>query len=183
MEKYEITYLVADESVVVGKPVEHTVEKTGGKILSNKVWGQKELAYPVGKVKSAYYATVVAELEGAAIADLNRALKMNPLIIRALIVKGVYEPRVETDAENRKEYRKPVYDRPVMMKEIGKKTSPTPEKVTAQTGASGGETKVSGVGKVSAAKPVKPAKKPASAVTDEQRLAQLEGKLKELLKE
>jgi len=186
MEKYEITYLVADESVLAGKPVEKAIEKAEGKIVSAKVWGQKELAYPIGKVKSAFYATIVAELDGAAIAGLDRALRLNPLVIRALIVKGVYEPK--PIVEYRPVKRETLEPKgAVAISEIKVAAKPEAErkeiKVTPEKPVKTAEKAVASLEKVTARKPAaKPAKK-AEGISDEERLAQLEGKLKELLKE
>lgn len=175
MEKYEITYLVGNEEILADKIVERTVEKAGGKVVSSKSLGQKDLAYPINKISSACYATIVAELEPAMVADIDSALRMNDKVIRALIVKGVYEHKASDympstrDARDKKFNEKPVI-RPVPAPVVSAPVKVKPIAVSAP--------------KIKKADTVKSAPKPAAeGISDAERLAQLEGKLKELLKE
>jgi small subunit ribosomal protein S6 len=192
MDKYEITYLVTDEAILDNNPVTKAVEKVGGTVVTVKKWGQKNLAYPIKKQGTAFYATVVAELESSMLAELEKMLRMDQKILRSLIVKGVYEPRVETDGDGRRERSRSAYDKPVMLKEdeIKKKAASVismtdkvlPVTDDAKVSDTKKESKIAAT-KTPKIKPAKPAKKAEAGVTDEQRLAQLEGKLKELLKE
>lgn len=191
MDKYEITYLVTDEAILDNDPVTKAVEKVGGTIVTVKKWGQKTLAYPIKKQATAFYTTVVAELESSMLAELEKTLRMDQKLLRSLIVKGVYEPKVETEGEGRRERPKTAYDKPVMLKEgeVKKKIMSTPpvvEKVLPKVDTVKVDEKSAQkviASKAKEVKPVKPTKKSEAGVTDEQRLAQLEGKLKELLKE
>ncbi len=178
MEKYEITYLVKNEEALAEKIAERAVEKIGGKIVSSKSLGQKDLAYPIDKITSACYATMVAELEPQMVADIDSALRMNDKVIRALIVKGVYEHKASDympstrDTRDKKFNEKPVV-RPVAEPFVSAPAKDKPLAVSAPKAK-----------KADVAKPSpKTAKKAEEGISDAERLAQLEGKLKELLKE
>lgn len=187
MQEYEITYLVENEQVFGKKIVEHAIESLEGEIVSVKPWGQRNLAYKIGKLNTAFYTTVVFKMQAELVKKLNRALRLERELVRYLIVRGSQE--INEEPEQEKPAQKPVA-RPVANKVIEVKTptkKPTAKevekevaKIVAEKPTEKKETK-----KTTTKKPAsKPAdKKPKDAVSDADRLKQLENKLQDLLKE
>jgi len=206
MKDYEITYLVQNEEIYSAKPVEKEIEKLGGKLVSSKPWGQKNLAYTIGKLNVAFIVTDVFNIESHDLAKLDRQLRLHKEIIRFLIVKDVKEvpvlggeeetrkrPEGRTDFRQAREpkvivspARKPLTPE---VKKPAPVAMPTKEEVSTQidkiVAPKVEETpkKTDKLLKKSSAKPVKKAPTPSSAPTDEERLKQLESKLQDLLKE
>ena len=69
------------------------VEQGGGKIVKNEYWGLKSLAYRIRKNRKGHYAMLAIDAPPAAIKEMERNLRINEDIIRALTV------RVETIEE------------------------------------------------------------------------------------
>jgi small subunit ribosomal protein S6 len=92
MEKYELT-LVLDGKTTPAKrkAVAATVEKIvailKGKIGKVEEWGEKELAYKIGKSQSGYFIHYPLELEPSQVKALNLKLKMENDVVRHLLVR------------------------------------------------------------------------------------------------
>lgn len=179
MEEYEITYLLENEAHYGKKIVENAIENLEGKVSSVKPWGQRNLVYPIRKLNTAFYATVVFELEKAKIKKLNRQLLLEPELIRFLIVNDVIAKETE-------EAPAPLTEEvPDAKKETVKAT---PVETTKKTPVSTSKKKIEEAIKKTAKKELtplkkKPAPKKKEAVSDTERLKQLENKLQDLLKE
>lgn len=197
MKEYEITYLVQNEDVYKNKPVENTIEKLGGKVVSSKPWGQKNLVYTIKKLNTAYIVTDVFSIDAQNIGKLDRQLGLDPSIMRFLIVKDVKEvPNLgeEVDTrqrpDSRQDYRqsrepkvivspakKPAEVKMVVpvkeevSKEIEKIVAPKVKEAPKKTE------------KLVKKAPAKKTPAPSGAPSDEERLKQLESKLQDLLKE
>ncbi len=209
MKDYEVTYLVQNEDVYKNKPVENAIEKIGGKVVSSKPWGQKNLAYPIKKLNTAFIVTDVFSVEPSSVMKLERQLHLNPAIMRFLIVKDVQEvPNLgeeidtRTRPEGRPEYhttREPKVivsapQKPVEVKPTEKPAPVKPKKIVKPS-----EEEVSKeldkiiepkaeetpkkAEKLVKKSPAKKAPVSSTAPTDEERLKQLESKLQDLLKE
>ena len=63
------------------------VEKDGGKILKNEYWGLKTLAYRIRKNRKGHYAMLALNASQAAIKEVERNIRINEDIIRALTVR------------------------------------------------------------------------------------------------
>jgi len=185
MDKYEVTYLVADESVLQKDPIASLVKELGGAVVSTKRWGQKPLAYSIKKQSTAFYVTLVVEMPADKLKKFNRALQINQDILRALIVKGIYEMKITERDEQRGAQR-----RPPAIKTAPVRLAAQSEPRRAVKTPVEDEAKAASVAKKTVAQPAvtqktpKPAAKPKDKppISDEERLAQLEGKLKDLLK-
>jgi ribosomal protein S6 len=197
MKEYEITYLVQNEDVFKNKPVENTIEKLGGKVVSSKPWGQKNLAYTIKKLNTAYIVTDVFSIDAQNIGKLDRQLGLDSSVMRFLIVKDVKEvpnlgeePEARPRSDSRQDYRqsrqpkvivspvkKPVEVNAPMptTKEVSKEI----EKIVAPKAKEAPQKTEKLVKKA----PAKKAPAPKSAPSDEERLKQLENKLQDLLKE
>lgn len=71
------------------------IEKNNGKIFQQKVWGKRELAYPINKHKQGVYHYFHYASEPTVVAELERSLKLNDLSIRYLTVKMADKVDVE----------------------------------------------------------------------------------------
>lgn len=92
MENYELT-LVFDGKMTPAKrktivaSVEKIIAVLKGKIGKVEEWGEKELAYQIGKSQSGYFIHYPLELEPNQVKALNLKLKMEDEIIRYLLVR------------------------------------------------------------------------------------------------
>jgi len=162
MKQYEITYLTREEPKA-GAPVAKVIESLDGKITSSSHLGQKQLAYPIKKEKSAFYTTVLFEIPGEKVLELNRKLNLEEEILRHLIISakvGVISP-LAPPLKPEKAIEKPLVEKPAVPLPEIKEEKPKPLKP----------------------KPVR--KKPVleEGVSEEDRLKALDKKLDELLKE
>lgn len=173
MKQYEITILTKEEvkNPPTGGPVAKEIEALGGKIISSSTLGQKQLTYPIKKEKEAYFTTVIFEIDGEKMIELNRKLSLKEEILRHLIIlkktakvkpeKAVKEP-IKTPAEEKtpKEAKKiPELPEIAKMPEIPKPIKPP------------------------TVKPVTKKEKAPVELDEEERLTALDKKLDELLKE
>ena len=220
MDKYEITYLVANEEIAAKTIAAKAVEKAGGTVAQVRDMGQRNLAYKIKGLNSAYYGNIVVDLEPAMIAVIDRALRLDNNILRHIIVKGVYEQKpVQTeDDDKRAEARKADAIKSdkvqVSAPEVASEVTPEPVVEEAKTpvvetpvvetpAVEAPKVKKAKVADEVVAKPVKEktakpeetvpeaveakpktAKKtPKDAISEDDRLAQLENKLEKLLNE
>lgn len=84
MKQYEITILTKED--LQEKPVKDEIKAFSGKILTTNSLGQKQLAYPIKKEKNAFFTTLVFEIEGEKLFDLNKKLGLKDEILRHLII-------------------------------------------------------------------------------------------------
>lgn len=189
MREYEITFLMENEQALQEKAVEKAIKNHEGEIISVKNWGQKNLAYPIKKLNSAFYVTIVFNMDPDSVRKLNRTLRLDRSIMRYLIIQGANEVKPEEDyrrtprPENHKEKPEPI----IKLKEEKKSTEEVKvEKSTTKKAESTKPVKKA-VGsitkpKVTKEKP-KTAKPKKEGISDDERLKQLENKLQDLLKE
>ena len=91
--KYELIFIVKpdlEESLING--VNDSIKKILGdmkaKIVEEKAWGQKELAYEINKYKTGYYFYFLVEDKDAkAVKEFDRVALINENIIRHVVVK------------------------------------------------------------------------------------------------
>jgi small subunit ribosomal protein S6 len=63
------------------------VIKNGGSIKKEDAWGKRLLAYPINKLKEAYYYKLDFEAPSDAVAKVEAACKMHAEILRAMITR------------------------------------------------------------------------------------------------
>lgn len=91
MPTYEATYIVdtavneADLTSVVEKY--HAQVSAGGEIVSVDNWGRRRLAYEINGKREGNYVTMRFKAEPAVAAELDRTLKIDDSVVRALIVR------------------------------------------------------------------------------------------------
>lgn len=85
MNKYELTVMVRNEADI--ENVKKLLESHSGKIIEEKKWGKRELAYPIKKETGAFYFTYQIELGGTNVSDFKKKLNFDDKILRYLMLK------------------------------------------------------------------------------------------------
>lgn len=190
MREYEITFLMENERALQEKAVEKAIKNHEGEIISVKNWGQKNLAYPIKKLNSAFYVTIVFNMDPDSVRKLNRTLRLDRSIMRYLIIQGANEVKPEEDyrrtprPENHKEKPEPIIklkEEKKVAQEV-KVEKPTTKKAEPAKPVKKAVSSIIGKPKVTKEKP-KTAKSKKEGISDDERLKQLENKLQDLLKE
>lgn len=92
MRKYEIMYILrADLEEAQRKEVMEKLAKiitdNGGKVEeTSEAMGLRELAYPIKEQSKGYYVVLKASMDNKAINEFNRLVRINPSVLRHLIV-------------------------------------------------------------------------------------------------
>jgi len=92
MRKYEIMYILrADLDDAARKDVMDKLAKiitdNGGKVeKTDESMGLRELAYPIKDQTKGYYVVLNVSMDNVAINEFNRLVRINPSVLRHLIV-------------------------------------------------------------------------------------------------
>ena len=92
MRKYEIMYILrADLDEAQRKEVMDKLAKiltdNGGKVEeTSEAMGLRELAYPIKEQTKGYYVVLKVSMDNKAINEFNRLVRINPSVLRHLIV-------------------------------------------------------------------------------------------------
>ena len=92
MRKYEIMYILrADLDDAARKDVMDKLAKiltdNGGKVeKTDESMGLRELAYPIKEQTKGYYVVLKVSMDNVAINEFNRLVRINPSVLRHLIV-------------------------------------------------------------------------------------------------
>lgn len=97
MRNYEVVYIFdadLDEDAVSGRLEKHQAAVTGdsGEVTAVDHWGNRQLAYPIGRHKSGYYVVTQFTAEPSALPEFERLLKLDDDLLRYLIVLSEGEP-------------------------------------------------------------------------------------------
>jgi small subunit ribosomal protein S6 len=92
MQKYELTIVLDGKATTAKqKAVKETIEKIvkilNGKIGAVEDWGEKQLAYKIGKSTTGIFIHFPLELETEFTKDLSTKLTMEGEIIRYLLIR------------------------------------------------------------------------------------------------
>lgn len=92
MRTYEIVFIAAPNTAEedlnkLTSQLEHVITDLGGKITKTDVWGRKKLAYKIGKHDEGVYVVLYIDGSGSEIAEVERRLRVNDLVIRYLTVR------------------------------------------------------------------------------------------------
>lgn len=98
---YEVMYIVdtdtADEKIgKLNEAVGKLIEKEGGSVVRMDDIGRKRMAYPIKKKTDGYYVLFEIEGSGQEIAELERRMRVNDMIVRYITVR-VDEDRKKAD--------------------------------------------------------------------------------------
>lgn len=98
---YEVMYIVdpetpTDKLTKLNTAVGKLIEKQGGKVVRMDDGGKRTLAYPIKKRTEGHYILFEIEGSGQEIAELERRMRVNDMIIRYITVR-VDEDRKKAD--------------------------------------------------------------------------------------
>lgn len=107
---YEVMYIATPETndETIGKlneAIVSLVEKEGGSVIKTDDWGRRKLAYPIKKKTEGYYMLFEIEGSGQEIAELERRMRVNDLIMRYITVR-VDEERKAAEKKQAKRDRR-----------------------------------------------------------------------------
>jgi small subunit ribosomal protein S6 len=96
----------ADDKIAkLNDAVEKLITKEGGSVVKIDDIGRRRLAYPINKKNEGYYVLFEIEGTGQEIAELERRMRVNDMIIRFMTVRVDEDrkaaERVRTKRENR----------------------------------------------------------------------------------
>ena len=99
---YEVMYIVnpdtaSDRIEKLNDAVGKLIEKEGGSVVKVDNIGLKDLAYPIEKKQQGHYVLFEIEGTGQEIAELERRMRVNDMIMRYITVR-VDEDRKKADA-------------------------------------------------------------------------------------
>lgn len=109
--KYELMVIISPE---IGEDainqrltaITKSLKDFGGEIVFEDVWGLRSLAYNIRKQEQGFYAVMDVNLDPTHIKELERMLRLEPEVLRHLLMKlpAVYQPKtaVEMEAEAQK---------------------------------------------------------------------------------
>lgn len=84
MSTYELTFLLNNEEEI--KSLTDLVNSLKGKIVEEKKWGKRQLAYPIKKLSSAYYYTWKVDIDHKKVPELERKMNFNEKLIRHILL-------------------------------------------------------------------------------------------------
>ncbi len=92
MRTYEIVFITApntteDDLTKLNSQLDKVVTDLGGTITKTDNWGRKKLAYKIGKYEEGVYVVLYIEGSGKEIAEVERRLRVNDLVIRHMTVR------------------------------------------------------------------------------------------------
>jgi small subunit ribosomal protein S6 len=77
-----------DEKIAkLNDAVEKLIKKEGGNVVKMDDMGRRKLAYPINKKNEGYYVLFEIEGTGQEIAELERRMRVNDMIIRFMTVR------------------------------------------------------------------------------------------------
>lgn len=83
--KYELTLLLEKEADL--KNIKEIITLLQGKIEKEESWGEKLLAYKIGKHRKAFYFHLIISIERKNLKELKQKLNFETKIIRYLLLK------------------------------------------------------------------------------------------------
>ena len=89
---YEVMYIIdaetADDRIAkLNDAVGKLIEKEGGTIVRMDDIGRRQLAYPIEKKTEGYYVLFEIEGSGQEIAELERRMRVNDMIVRYVTIR------------------------------------------------------------------------------------------------
>ncbi len=98
---YELMYIIkpetaADEIAKLNEGITKVIETEGGTIVKFEDMGKRKLAYEIKRMREGHYVLFEIEGSGKEIAELERRMRVNDLIIRFITVR-VDEERKAAD--------------------------------------------------------------------------------------
>ena len=91
MRRYETTYIIdgaieQEKIDELAKRVTELIDKAGGKVIEEKHWGKRRLAYEIKKRQYGYYIVLNHESPTPVLASVEKFFKLNQSILRFLTI-------------------------------------------------------------------------------------------------
>jgi small subunit ribosomal protein S6 len=107
---YEVMYIVDPDTPVdtiskLNEAVGKLVEKEGGTVVRMDDIGIRRLAYPIQKKEDGHYVLFEIEGSGQEIAELERRMRVNDMIIRYITVRVDEDRKAATKRREKREAR------------------------------------------------------------------------------
>lgn len=107
---YEVMYIIDPETdgeriEKLNDAVGKLIEKEGGTIVRMDDIGMKQLAYPIQKKNEGHYVLFEIEGSGQEIAELERRMRVNDMIMRYITVRVDEERKTATKRRDKREAR------------------------------------------------------------------------------
>ncbi|MEZ5425927.1 MAG: 30S ribosomal protein S6 [Pyrinomonadaceae bacterium] len=108
---YEVMYIAgpetADDTITqLNEAIANLVAENGGEVVKTDVMGVRKLAYPIKKKSEGYYVLFEIEGSGQEIAELERRMRVNDLILRYLTVRVDEERKTAAKLAAKRERKK-----------------------------------------------------------------------------
>ena len=89
---YEMMYIAdpktADDTIAeLNTAIQELIESNGGTVTKTEDMGRRQMAYPIQKNTDGYYFLFEIEGSGSGIAELERRMRVNDIIMRYLTVR------------------------------------------------------------------------------------------------
>ncbi|GID13285.1 30S ribosomal protein S6 [Actinocatenispora rupis] len=65
----------------------NVIRTSGGSVEKTDVWGRRRLAYEIDKKTEGIYAVIDLQAEPAAVAELDRQLRLNESVLRTKVLR------------------------------------------------------------------------------------------------
>lgn len=106
MKHYELTYVVpmsytVDELPAIKERVVGTLKEHGASIVKESSLGKLKFAYPINKLSHGYYEVVEFDIDPSQVAELERIYRIEPGIVRYVIVSKKIKTEAELAAEQK----------------------------------------------------------------------------------
>lgn len=107
---YEVMYIVdpetaPDKIAKLNEAVGKLIEKEGGTVVKMDDIGRRQFAYPINKKNEGYYVLFEIEGTGQEIAELERRMRVNDLIVRYMTVRVDEDRKLADKLRSKREKR------------------------------------------------------------------------------
>lgn len=91
MSKYEVMYIINagvedDKRAALIESLNGIITREGGKVVNINEWGMRDFAYRIDDMTKGYYVVVNFEADNAGVKEFDRLMRINPNVVRFLIV-------------------------------------------------------------------------------------------------
>lgn len=91
MSKYEVMYIINagvedDKRAALIESLNGIITREGGKVVNVNEWGMRDFAYRIDDMTKGYYVVVNFEADNAGVKEFDRLVRINPNVVRFLIV-------------------------------------------------------------------------------------------------
>ncbi|MBI2448335.1 30S ribosomal protein S6 [Candidatus Microgenomates bacterium] len=114
MKKYELAFVLGEKNTEpkaqeIAREIKNILTERKAEIESDFFWGKKKLAYPIAGNSFGYYFIVVFSADEGVLAKINKDLNLNETVVRHLITRHIeglekpWEGEKESDGRDIKE--------------------------------------------------------------------------------